>query len=392
MKSTTQQRRIVATAIGALCISFSNLSAQSGGNRPAAGAASTASSMPRLTRVPFTHGLDTLIWRAPLAIAVSATGHVAVPGDFGTDGEVKYSVQILERSAKRVVSIGREGRGPGEMSGADQPFADARGFHIYDLAKRSVLHYSPQGTFLRESRPEVGERFISAIRNDSLDLRRIQRWPTSGVHPLLTRIPMKGASERVLATTANAFVLRALQQLNPPGQGSLDLPYAAGSNRYAVGDPWTYQIEVYDDGGKRLYQLSRNIARERRSAEEVASLRKSLEAAIKDVAGRPDLARPLRTKLDTLARETVPHFNRSGIWFDGAGRLWVVGARGDSTFADVFAGTRFLGRQMLPCKNPSRRIALQGEWLALLCDYAQRESAPFQLLLYYMGPPGNLKR
>ena len=52
---------------------------------------------------------------------------------------------------------------------------------------------------------------------------------------------------------------------------------------------------------------------------------------------------------------------------DGAGRIWVLGQHADSAFADVFAGSRFLGRLPLPCRDFQGRWSLNGSWLAVVC-------------------------
>jgi hypothetical protein len=52
-----------------------------------------------------------------------------------------------------------------------------------------------------------------------------------------------------------------------------------------------------------------------------------------------------------LAREPMPYFGKAPFFVDGMGRLWVFGTARDSTVADVFADSTYLGSVTFPCYN-----------------------------------------
>jgi hypothetical protein len=86
-------------------------------------------------------------------------------------------------------------------------------------------------------------------------------------------------------------------------------------------------------------------------------------------------------RLDTLERETLPHFRLGGLGRDASGRVLVVGSTGDSTFVDAFAGSQFLGRETLDCFTPTR-YAVNNGWIALQCRDRDEENRTYTIQLY----------
>ncbi len=78
--------------------------------------------------------------------------------------------------------------------------------------------------------------------------------------------------------------------------------------------------------------------------------------------------RQIEERKAAAAEAVVPHFERGAIFLDGSQRMWVFGTANDSTFADVFAGTTFLGRLMVPCFNRYGWRDLNGSWLVMGCE------------------------
>jgi hypothetical protein len=343
--------------------------------------ASAAGGAPRLERIRFIHGLDTSFWSSPLGIGVSGTGRVGIPGDFGNASTIKHLFQILDAQAKAPLSTGRQGAGPGELNGSDVPIPGHPLLHVFNFSRLVVLRVADDGKVVTEFRPDIGMRYhLASIVGDSVDGALLQ-WTTTGIHPLIERLPLKGGKGRVLFTTGNAFVRGAVELPGRPGQLGT-VAYTSMPGRIAIGNGREYRIVIHDADSRVIQTVTRALPPERRTPSELAELRKSLEADLKEIAGQPNLVWSTKSRLDTLPREAISHFGRGGLSFDASGRLWVIGRKGDSTFADAFEGTRFLGRQMLPCMRPERRIAMQGEWLALVCELPKGGDLPYQLQLY----------
>jgi hypothetical protein len=64
----------------------------------------------------------------------------------------------------------------------------------------------------------------------------------------------------------------------------------------------------------------------------------------------------------------------------------VIGQANDSTFADAFAGARWLGRRMLPCRHagayPDLQASLTGDWLVLVCAAPEETTRDVELQVY----------
>ena len=89
-----------------------------------------------------------------------------------------------------------------------------------------------------------------------------------------------------------------------------------------------------------------------------------------------------------LPLDTLRHFRlASSLHFDARGRLWVIGQAHDSVFADAFAGTRWLGRQMLPCWHDHLQPSLNGTWLALACATPDAPERDVELQVYRIREP-----
>lgn len=337
--------------------------------------------VPSLTRVRFANGLDTLIWETGQQIAVSRSGRIAVLGDLGADPAKKTVLHIIDRSAKQFISVGLQGQGPGELTGSDIIFARGDTFDLFNLRRLVMIHYAADGKFLREERPVLGAGIPLQVVGDSIDVMS-QRWPTSGTQTLVSRLPRIGTAPRSLLATTDSFALAAIQHPDVAGRTRGMPAFASTASLVALAEPRSYRINVYDRTGRLSYSIQRKIQPKRRNPSELLEMRKSIEYLAEQSKGQPDRVKALKARLDTLGRESIPHFGYGGMHFDDAGRLWVIGTTGDSTFVDVFAKERFLRRTVLGCRNPQRRIALQGEWLALLCDFPAREAAPFELQLY----------
>jgi hypothetical protein len=340
---------------------------------------------PSLRRIRFRHGLDTLIWRDPREIAVSLRGRVVAIGDVGSGSHEGFFVQILSPGADTLISVARRGSGPGELSGVDDPFASDDTLHIFDLARRSDVIYTDAGRYVGERRLQTSttEAVLDFV-GDSVDVQPLRR---GALQPegMPTRRKIGAATGRNLFPASDPIVQQALMG---DGHAVALVPVAVSGAVLAIGDGLSYDIRVFEISGRQKYDIHRQLPANRRNPDDEARVRTSLQRLIAQDGGRTTLTGQLRKRLDTLSRESVPYFGWPGLRFDGAGRLWVIGEIGDSTFADVFSGANFLGRRILPCAKPARRIALQGKWLALDCETGSAGAAPFRIQLYEIVDSG----
>ncbi len=337
-----------------------------------------------LRRVPLRAGLATAVYNQPLGLAVSSNGRVAMVSDVAMGKHEGKLLQILSPTADTMISVGRRGNGPGELSGGpDIPFASGDTFNVYVPARLTVVMYSDAGRYLGERRLEgSGSTIPLAMRGDSIDYLELKPSRQLVAAPPPMRGKIGGREGRPLLSGSDTMFRRLQVQRGAGGNFEQLRPFAFTKSLTAVADPIAYRVGIYTADGKALYYLRRDLAPKRRTPAEVSELRKSLQSLLDGDKRNTDLSRKLRTRLDTLEREAIAHFDRSGLGFDAKGRLWVIGEIGEKTFADVFDAGRFLGRQLLPCAHPARRIALQGRWLALDCETPGRVEAPFELQLY----------
>jgi hypothetical protein len=336
---------------------------------------------PELRRVRFRDDLDMIAWQSVPGIAVTRNGRIAIASDVAVGSREGMLLQIISTSLDTTITVGRRGEGPGELSGTDRPFASGDTIHVFNMRRLVDVMYSDGGKYLGERRlhSTMSEAMVQFL-GDSVDVQPLQH---------STRDSSAGPSRRRIGETrgrpifpaSDSFVRRLLA---PQGGSGLvrGVAYASNATLLAIGDPVAYRIGIYKTDGTFLYFIKRILPPHYRSATEIGALRKSLTSMLQDSRMGRGIGGELRSRLDTLERETVPWFGSPGLAYDTVGRLWVIGQLGDATFADAFSGSTFLGRQMLPCARPGRRFALQGKWIALHCEVATSAAAPFQIQLY----------
>ena len=83
----------------------------------------------------------------------------------------------------------------------------------------------------------------------------------------------------------------------------------------------------------------------------------------------------------------MPYFGKAPFFVEGMGRLWVFGTARDSTVADVFADSTYLGHVMFPCYNPYGFRSVTGHWIAMNCMLDDDAPLSFELQLYRIVEP-----
>ncbi len=294
-----------------------------------------------------------------MPIAVSSRGHVAY---FRSRRTPDFYVTIVDSLGRLKSQVGRPGQGPGELSGSVELLFRDTLLVVFDRDQARVSIFSPNGKLLDDHPSRFGLRPL-AVTAESLDyLAR-----STGAAEVV-RLPLAGGKGRTLVAGADSFLPEATSGNRLAG---MDVPpYASDGRRLAIGDPRTYRIRYYDALGHVAGGIDRTVPARRRTAQELElaseDIRRLMRSGMRGPQG-PVRLQGLQARLDSLPDEALPHFSRHGMAFDGLGRLWVIGSADDSAFADTFAGTKFIGRQMLPCAGHFASVSLNGAWLALLC-------------------------
>ncbi len=339
---------------------------------------------PRLLRETALHerGFDSVFWRSDHRIAVSSKGVVGVLGSI--DSARRFQLTLVDPSAGGLQFTGRTGAGPGELSNTWVIMSSDDGFDVYDMQLGAVVRYSDDGRLRGEFRLPRTDGYVLAVAGDSADVMSM-RWDSQADSaPLVTRYPLHGGTGRVLLWTTDSFVNRVMSKSGRSGTAGLVLPYARTEGAIVVVDPLEYVIHVYDETGRLKHQIRRDVEPRRRDGESLKRLQQEMREAIREAGGRAGRGWQTAARLDTLEREVLPQVLWPGIGFDRKGRLVVIGMVGDSTFVDFFSDSRFLGRRVLACRDPGRRVGVNGDWLTALCERPESIASPFQLQLYHL--------
>jgi hypothetical protein len=328
-------------------------------------------------------GAASAFWRSDHRVAVSGGGTIGVLGSI--DSASQYQLTLVDPTTGRRHFTGRSGAGPGELSDSWAILGGDSGVDVYDMRRSAVVRFADDGR-LRDEFPLPGTGgYLLAVAGDSIDIMAMRWNVQADSAALVTRYPAHGGAGRVLFWTTDSFVNRVISKPGRPGTAGVVLPYAQTTGSLVVIDPLGYILQVYDEAGHLRYRIRRDVAPRRRDSESLRQLQHDMREAIREAGGRTGLGGQAAARLDTLEREVLPQVLWPGMGFDQRGRLVVVGTVGDSTFVDFFSGSRFLGRRVLACRTPTRRVGVHGSWLTLLCEHSESMESPFQLQLYHIG-------
>ncbi len=286
-------------------------------------------------------------------------------------------MRIIDTTGARVAAFGVRGEGPGEF-GSVSSLGTWAGDTLYIDTDHAVFSaFTADGKHVRTWRTPIAELALGILPDGSV----VQANPIHTPGEVLRVLPEKRllSQQKPFLEASESLVARGLLKADL----RMRIPFGHGAGRLAIGDGSAYQIDVYDTAGRYLHQVHRDLPPQVRGPRRLASLEQSLATsrAWRGPNGEPLPSEVLRQRRADLGKQAVPHFGRSPFFFDGKGRLWVFGPTGDSTYADVFADTTFLGRLIFPCYNGAERRALAGSWLVMSCA-PDEDRYPVNLRLY----------
>jgi hypothetical protein len=144
---------------------------------------------------------------------------------------------------------------------------------------------------------------------------------------------------------------------------------------FLIGNGFSYQLLAYDWSGRLRYTFGRTLPVNRRSPGQVEQYMEEL--ARSPVGRRPEQMAAARER---AVRDSVRWFSHlSPPRHDAEGRVWIIGTAGDTTFADLFAEATYLGRLVLECPGFRGRSAVNGRWVAVLCEADDDRDAALHL-------------
>ena len=305
-------------------------------------------------------------------IAVAPNGVTAVFSEPG--GEL--SIQMFAANGHLQSRVSRRGQGPGEFEWVSyMRFVDT---DLVVLAPRRpvAMRFDLHGRFLDESRLQATSLSVLGVADGIADIVTYDASGFAGI--ALEHIGTRSA--RPFLSTRNRHVAEAA--IGPPGAPLVQPPYVRTGRFGVIGVGSSYQLAVFDTTESELGVFGRTVPATPRGPRGLAQMQEVIKLALKQPSPRNG---DLQRRLDTLDREPVPHFGRGALGIDERGRLWVVGRIGDSTFADAFADTTFLGRHILPCLLSPGGASVNGSHIALRCLGGDDET--YRLHLYRMAEP-----
>jgi hypothetical protein len=310
--------------------------------------------LPRLTPVAVAGDLEA-VGGTTAAVQVGPQGVVLVRGISGAPRAL--SVHHPASGWQYLVS---EGDAPGELRMAMPLAVTDSSFLAWGLGALQVAEWSltdgrwlgqvpAQGAiapaFLADGRGIVG---TTERRDGTIPVLLDQA--TGKVRPLITTLD---SAYRRVFPRRDAFVVRFG---NPAVVGE----WPGG---FLIGNGFSYQLLAYDWSGRFRYAFGRDVPVNRRSPAQVEQY--MTELARSALGQHPDRLAAARER---AAQDSVRWFSHlSSPRHDAEGRVWIIGTAGDTTFADLFAEAKYLGRLVLDCPGFRGRSAVNGRWLALLC-------------------------
>ena len=300
--------------------------------------AGSQAGLPRLERVSM-RSLDSLgPEKATATVAISTTGTIAFTGAFD---QRDRAVTILDSLGRVLARLGPPGQGPGELSVPVQLAFAGRELIVVEPSSRRISRFRLDGTLQGTSAMMV-PFFLAAAAGDSLD---VFQFPSTGPRPVLDfrRVSPTTLDGRTLFSGQSPLLRDLSEEGQQKGAVVASIVFAAAGSTVVAANVGTYRLIGIGANGNLLF----------------------------DIRGR---------QAEVPAGET-PLFVVGGLQVDAKERVWAIGTDHQTgrTFADLYLGSRLLGRLDLPCRGS---VTLAGSWVAMLCTTPDSNSRDVALQIY----------
>ncbi|MEP6591021.1 MAG: hypothetical protein ABJC19_07545 [Gemmatimonadota bacterium] len=310
---------------------------------------STTARLPTLTALVSSGALEAAPHSRNAPIRLGENGSVLL-----SDPSATLQLRVVDTLGRVRWQAAPRGEGPGEARMAMPLELTDSSLLAFDLATHRLSEWDSAGTLLRTT-PALPRTPLARLGD-----HRWLGWEPDQPRFGVVEVDAEGHTRPVL-DHADAELVALFPAV---ADARMIVPPALGKWRggVLVGNGKSYTLALYDSGGRHVRTLHRVLPPNRRSAAQV-------DAELGALAGRPGArSEHQEARRAQLAAEVRPWFTHvTPLGLDEAGRIWVVGQQGDTTFADVFTDDAFIGRILLPCAGFEGRWALRGHWLALVC-------------------------
>lgn len=265
-------------------------------------------------------------------------------------------VRVWASDGSLAAFVGQEGQGPAEFQRVAYVFpAPGGGFSAVDNRQHRWVLFGAREDYLRTIALPRRMTMPSYSAAEQALYMAVQTRSETGLRGTeIRRLPLGPEGEpTVVAEIANA----------PPAKssGAPAILYnlaiiPAGGFGIAYGFD-EYLLSAFDATGSPRYELTHDVARVARTAEELAAEGERLRRIAGSLAPAPD---PLR-----------PHFLGNSLRYDDAGRTWLLTERGmeGNTIFDIFSPAgEYEGEFSMPLQVKSRGIGfdLAGEYMVTI--------------------------
>jgi hypothetical protein len=315
--------------------------------------------------------------RAPMAVSNKGS-MIFVIGD----SRAELLLTAIDTNGRLIRQFARRGAGPNEMRSVGYVAFVGDSLVAVDNEQARIVTFDERLRPLSMRSVHFGSRSL-AVNAKGL----ITFVPHVEGGPRLEQVPLaqEGTSEQLLASADSqlAIILAARSQFQRDGP-----PFTTTKDLRVLGDGLNYVLFFYDSIGQELARRKHDVPMRTRNAAELSrdSARLSSALRFRGPNGKIMEIAGIRERLERLASEPLPHFGTHGLMADGRGRLWVIGSTNDSTFADVWRDSTFVGRIVLPCSDPGASVSPNGLYLAFICRTSDENAdSDVELQLYKIG-------
>jgi hypothetical protein len=294
---------------------------------------------------------------SPATVNAPAVGEDGALG-FVADGAEALRIVVVDTTGKVLQRFGAPGEGPGEVRSPNVIGLTSSHVYVFDLGTNRLTRFSRHDSSAEDVPMEKGMILPFHLVDDTTAFA-VAAGPDGGMPGLLN---LRSGRLTPLMNPEDDFIIATTKELEPIGRRPTTGWWGGG---LVVANAMSYSLVLYGIDKEPAGRIDRDVSPPRPTAARVDA---ELDALVKSPVGRNWSESEVARRREERLNENIGHFRVRPFRVDGAGRMWVVGPSGDSAYADVFAGERFLGRLEIGCRGSNGGYAVSGHWLAMSCE------------------------